>query len=187
MKICNNASTTKSLKKVFVEYCLRAIKCTRLSDVVRNFNPAQMKPISPRSCKELNKFTGWWGEKHVYHFLRDEYKHDSSVIVDWVNGEKESGKPYDIEVRFKDRIDYVEVKSTRTESKRNFELSFNELNFASLHGDNYVICRVFLAGTENSSRHKNGGLLSWYRDPSRLLQGKGKKMKLMLCPLSPRI
>jgi hypothetical protein len=71
--------------------------------------------------------------------------------VQWVNERGESGKPYDVQMRHLDaagrcvRTTYVEVKSTITRDKRNFELSLRELLYAAQHGSNFEVYRVYSA------------------------------------------
>jgi len=73
----------------------------------------------------------------------------------WLNGEKETGFPYDLIVEVKDSATetshklYFEVKTTRTQSKSFFEMSPKEWMFGYEHRENYIVLRVFGAFTES--------------------------------------
>ncbi|CAD2220019.1 Domain of unknown function (DUF3883), putative [Angomonas deanei] len=90
-------------------------------------------------------------ERYVYHSLQSEMADDKSVSVLWVNEEKEAGTPYDIVVYRQDKsgtrevLFYVEVKSTTSSSKKNFEMSIGELIMSARYGKQYKIYRVFNA------------------------------------------
>ena len=96
-----------------------------------------------------------WGEKLVHSFLLQLRDKDADVrAVRWMNGEAESGAPYDFVVRtcdpqHREEVDvFVEVKTTRSRSKAFFEISRQQYDFALQHRHNYHLYRVFNAGDE---------------------------------------
>jgi hypothetical protein len=93
---------------------------------------------------------GRWGEQLVFGMLQKEHPHDTVV---WVNEEGETGTPYDVvisDATGKSRH-FVEVKTTRTTTKRLFEMSSREWIFAYEHRGSYSIYRVFGAFQSNVS------------------------------------
>eukprot|EP01062_Namystynia_karyoxenos_P043159 TRINITY_DN3159_c1_g1_i3.p1 TRINITY_DN3159_c1_g1~~TRINITY_DN3159_c1_g1_i3.p1 ORF type:complete len:3805 (+),score=1311.45 TRINITY_DN3159_c1_g1_i3:71-11485(+) len=95
---------------------------------------------------------GRWGEQFVYHYLRAKAEEDmSDEVVEWCNEEHETGAAYDLVLKAPDAADiYIEVKATVLDSKRTFEMSHRELQFAQLNGDRFHIYRVFSAGTNRA-------------------------------------
>eukprot|EP01113_Clastostelium_recurvatum_P045184 TRINITY_DN7729_c2_g1_i1.p1 TRINITY_DN7729_c2_g1~~TRINITY_DN7729_c2_g1_i1.p1 ORF type:complete len:454 (-),score=141.56 TRINITY_DN7729_c2_g1_i1:5-1198(-) len=109
--------------------------------------------------------TGRWGEAFVYALLQAQYggggagrpdgDHAHDYDVRWVNKDTESGASYDIHVRdktAKGKDLFIEVKSTRSISKYNFEVSLPELVFACQKKDQFIIYRVFNAGSSSGVR-----------------------------------
>lgn len=118
-------------------------------------------------------------ERYVYELLRDEYaassgQHQrgapsgmSGVRVVWVNEHHEAGAPFDIIVlrprpsashggtREWDVLQYVEVKSTCTASRPDFEMSMAEMLFAARFGAAYCVYRVFGASTDALRRMRH--------------------------------
>jgi len=96
------------------------------------------KMASPEYCWKV----GRWGEEAVYQMLKDK---NGQVV--WENATGETGKPYDITIRKKgEQIEkYIEVKATTGQSK-SFDISVNELLWASKHRSKYVVYRVINAG-----------------------------------------
>ncbi|KEG05371.1 hypothetical protein DQ04_22831000, partial [Trypanosoma grayi] len=84
------------------------------------------------------------------------------VEVVWVNEHGERGTPYDIllvrrrgdsrTAAATEIVAYVEVKSTCTHTRRDFELSLRELLFAARFGTAYKIYRVLRASTSVAQR-----------------------------------
>ena len=94
---------------------------------------------------------GRWGELLVYDYLLQQKEmHDDIYDVIWTNDVEESGKPYDFEVVCTPGDEaytlYIEVKATRSSQKEVFEISSNEVKFASEQGECYHIYRIFNAG-----------------------------------------
>lgn len=93
---------------------------------------------------------GQWGEELVGSYLENQKR--SGVIIDysWKNKREESGCPYDFEVHFADdsglQTDYIEVKSTVSDTKEVFEISIQQVKFASEKNEHFHIFRVFNAG-----------------------------------------
>ncbi|RNF10804.1 hypothetical protein TraAM80_01346 [Trypanosoma rangeli] len=95
-------------------------------------------------------------ERFVAEKLRAEAPPGVEVV--WVNEHGEHGTPYDILLVRRTVRDtaaststeilaYVEVKSTCTNARRDFEMSLRELLFAARFGRAYKIYRVFRAST----------------------------------------
>lgn len=101
---------------------------------------------------------GMWGEELVKNFLEKcKLQNDSNVIeIIHVNQEFETGSPYDFIVRYQreDSVTdvYIEVKTTVSSSKACFQISLNQLIFASQKGPHYHLYRVFSAGNSNEVR-----------------------------------
>ena len=94
---------------------------------------------------------GRWGEMLVYDYLLHQKElHEDIYDVIWSNDVEESGKPYDFEVVCATDEEaytiYIEVKATQSSQKEVFEISANEVKFASEHGERYHIYRIFSAG-----------------------------------------
>lgn len=107
-------------------------------------SPASMTPTAR---------TGIIGEDMIYRMLVQD---PNVVKVTWLNEEKESGLPYDIlverrlspseagsELQGQTVTQYVEVKTTRFESKRSIDFTYNEWRFAQQMGPAFVVYRVF--------------------------------------------
>ncbi|RNF26749.1 uncharacterized protein Tco025E_00983 [Trypanosoma conorhini] len=95
-------------------------------------------------------------ERFVAEKLRAEAAPGVEVV--WVNEHGEHGTPYDILLVRRvvrdaaaststEILAYVEVKSTCTNARRDFEMSLRELLFAARFGRAYKIYRVFRAST----------------------------------------
>ncbi|CBZ31683.1 hypothetical protein, conserved [Leishmania donovani] len=124
-------------------------------------------------------------ERYVYELLREEYAkqaHQGGVRVIWMNESCEAGSPFDILVikprrlgssgssssgnakvnrsssvdnsRW-DVVQYVEVKSTCTTNREDFEMSVAELLFAARFGAAYCVYRVFGASTDALHRMRH--------------------------------
>lgn len=94
---------------------------------------------------------GRWGELLVFDYLLQQKEMHSDIYdVIWTNQAEESGKPYDFEVVCATEEEaytvFIEVKATRSSQKEVFEISSNEVKFASEHGERYHIYRIFNAG-----------------------------------------
>jgi len=71
----------------------------------------------------------------------------------WVNVHKESGLPYDFELRSSDaEVTYVEVKATLSDRKACFEFSQHQLVFANEQGSHFHLYRVYCAGDPHRVR-----------------------------------
>ncbi len=115
-----------------------------------------------------NEYIGYWGEQYAYAQLRQEYP-----VVKWLNETSEQGKPYDIEIHHENhRVDYIEVKSTRTSTKPMFEFTLNEFDAASKFGSQYFIYRVFNAGKPSRAH------MLRIRNPVTMI--RQKKLRLLL-------
>lgn len=100
---------------------------------------------------ENDRITGRRGEGLVYQYLQWRYP---DRIIEWMNKEGETGHPFDIRMSSKDktnRVDFIEVKTTRSAGLRTFEISIKEVEYLMMHTDNYHIYRVFYTDDEISS------------------------------------
>jgi hypothetical protein len=87
---------------------------------------------------------GRLGEEIVAQFLKQKHATSEEQVV-WVNAEKETGYPFDIQVLSANGTisRLIEVKSTSSEAKtQKFEISANELNAAFQFPELYDIVRV---------------------------------------------
>ncbi|CAN6347979.1 unnamed protein product [Urochloa humidicola] len=86
--------------------------------------------------------TGRAGELVAYKYFTEML---GMANVKWVNEEVESGLPYDITVKREDgNTEYIEVKTTESDTKNWFIISPGEWDFAREKGDLYSIARIFL-------------------------------------------
>ncbi|KAM0899030.1 hypothetical protein ACQ4PT_021575 [Festuca glaucescens] len=116
--------------------------------------------------------TGRVGEALVYKHFVDRL---GSKNVNWVNGETESGLPYDLVItRGDDLIQYVEVKATTSSNKDWFYITAREWQFALEKGDDFTIARVLMSGEKKAS-------IKLLKNPHKLC----KKKKLYLALLMP--
>ena len=99
---------------------------------------------------------GYWGECLVHQYLLAQKAAGNILDVFWINEEEERGSPYDFEVHFEDdtglHVDYIEVKSTLSESKEVFQVSVQQIKFANEKKGNYHVYRVFNAGNPEKVR-----------------------------------
>ncbi|KAD5508905.1 hypothetical protein E3N88_16608 [Mikania micrantha] len=88
------------------------------------------------------------GEELAFNY----YKNMGGIkAVKWVNEASETGLPYDIEVYDdENRKEYIEVKTTNTETKDWFEISVGEWAFAVKKGESFSIARVVLLGDKKA-------------------------------------
>ncbi|KXS21944.1 hypothetical protein M427DRAFT_151189 [Gonapodya prolifera JEL478] len=102
-----------------------------------------------------NTTVGRLGEKLVAEKLRAEHAGSADTRIVWINEEEESGERWDIEIITMgedgevERVQYVEVKTTRGADKSWFEISHREFFWALDMGENFTLVRVFL-NIENS-------------------------------------
>jgi hypothetical protein len=104
---------------------------------------------------------GRYGEELVYHFFQQQKKlgmlqcngePNHTVTINWINKDKERGKPYDIEIQFSlpeqasPQSFFLEVKTTLSPYMGIFEVSNKQLQFAQEHGHMFQLYRVFNAG-----------------------------------------
>ncbi|XP_077594792.1 uncharacterized protein LOC144211423 isoform X2 [Stigmatopora nigra] len=137
---------------------------TSLKELVLPCQRPSLVVISDDKSRD-NIAIGQWGESLVNLFLchwRDGTEPDRPTQVIWCNQTGESGHPYDFELRFdptgdesesvKEKIVYVEVKSTTKKDKSFIVLSANELHFALEKKERYNIYRVYNAGDAENVR-----------------------------------
>ena len=89
----------------------------------------------------VDESTGRVGEEFVYRFLQWKYPDES---VKWMNEKKESGLPYDIQIRTKNNsIEFIEVKTTRIQGQHTFQISIGEVECLLKNPSTYHIYRVY--------------------------------------------
>ena len=94
---------------------------------------------------------GRWGEYLVYNYLLQQQEmHGDISSINWCNSDDETGNPYDFEVKLNTEQGevsiYVEVKSTLSDTKDWFEISFQQVKFALQKKEQFHVYRVFSAG-----------------------------------------
>ncbi|CAF3761406.1 unnamed protein product [Adineta steineri] len=100
---------------------------------------------------EADRITGRQGEEFVFQYLKWKYP---SNTIEWINENNESGSPYDIRMIVKsenDRIEHIEVKTTRSHDQNTFPVSIGEVEYLLQHPSNYFIYRVYYADNKDSS------------------------------------
>ncbi|GKE87377.1 histidine kinase-, DNA gyrase B-, and HSP90-like ATPase family protein [Tanacetum coccineum] len=123
------------------------------------------------SFPHKNVITGREGERAAFNYFSSTL---SDKKVKWVNEVKESGLPYDILVKGKDKSkEYIEVKSTSVAKKDWFTISMNEWKFAVEKGESFIVARVVLSDG-------NVPKITTYRNPAKLCQSK--KLQLAFHP-----
>jgi hypothetical protein len=122
--------------------------------------------------------TGRVGEAVVYRHFVDLL---GPTNVRWVNGETESGLPYDLVItRGGNLIEYVEVKATTSSNKDWFYITTREWQFALEKGDAFTIARVLVSG-------KNTAYIELFRNPHKLCQNKTLHLALLIAPGQGRL
>lgn len=100
---------------------------------------------------------GRLGELTVYQYLLKEMDNNPNVtFVNWCNEDEELGQPYDFEVGMVTEENkftvYIEVKSTLSDTKEIFEISYPQIKFAQEHKDRFHVYRIFNACTPDKIR-----------------------------------
>ncbi|XP_076889132.1 protein NO VEIN-like [Bidens hawaiensis] len=114
--------------------------------------------------------TGKRGEELAFNY----YKNKGMKVVKWVNEASESGLPYDIEVcDDENRKEYIEVKTTDSETKDWFEISVNEWQFAVKKGEYFSIARVVLLSDKQAR-------VTVFKNPARLCQLGQLKLAVLM-------
>lgn len=94
-------------------------------------------------------------EKFVWKELTERFSFDHAIRVVWLNEVVEKGEPYDVVVFREGKngnrtiLYFIEVKSTSSCNRRDFELSLRELLFAARYGSAFHVHRVFNASTND--------------------------------------
>jgi len=100
---------------------------------------------------EADLITGRQGEEFVFHYLKWKYPNET---IDWINEKTESGGPYDIRMVVRsenDRVEFIEVKTTRLYDQNTFPVSIGEVEYLLQHPSNYFIYRVYYADNKDLS------------------------------------
>ncbi|ETW06096.1 hypothetical protein H310_03690 [Aphanomyces invadans] len=115
------------------------------------------------------------GEEYVYSLLRAEFPPDQ---VEWVNQVEETGLPYDICIHHASGgTEFIEVKSTSTYDKVVFEMSVQELEYATLKGSQYSIYRAFAIKPHGALHDSRVVRL---RNPMTLLRHKKLQLSVVM-------
>lgn len=120
--------------------------------------------------EEAKKEIGKWGEEYALKYLRDKFSkkypegkvketEDDFIIicddqklveVQWLNKKEDKGESYDIKVIENGNEKYIEVKSTKTDSKEWFDISNKQWEFMQKMEDKFHIYRIYNAGTKEA-------------------------------------
>lgn len=119
------------------------------------------EPEITEDDKEINDKTkkiGLLGEQYVYvnDIIKQYYTRNDYVIqsITWKNEMGESSAPYDFEATLEDGSKhYWEVKSTLSETRTQFPISANEIQFALKNAESYFIIRLFNATQEDNIQY----------------------------------
>ncbi|PWA88388.1 hypothetical protein CTI12_AA120680 [Artemisia annua] len=104
-----------------------------------------------------------------YHSKKDGIKY-----VKWVNEDRESRLPYDLEVYDEESgKEYIEVKTTDSARKDWFEISAREWEFAVEEGEFFSIARVILSGDSTVQ-------VAIIKNPARLCQLGHLKLAVLM-------
>jgi hypothetical protein len=115
--------------------------------------------------------TGRVGEALAYKHFVDQL---GSNNVRWMNGETESGLPYDLVItRGGNLTEYVEVKATTKSNKRWFYITTREWQFALEKGDEFTIARIVLSDEKKVS-------IKLLKNPHKLCQKKRLHLALLM-------
>ncbi|KAK8480690.1 hypothetical protein V6N11_070955 [Hibiscus sabdariffa] len=129
----------------------------------------QLLTGTPSSAQAL--LTGKLGELVAFKYFTGT----SGKTVKWVNKDSETGLPYDLVVEDESgRIEYVEVKATKSARKDWFNISTREWQFAVEKGDSFSIAHVFLLSDKEAK-------IAVYTNPIKLCQ-HGKLQLVVLMP-----
>jgi hypothetical protein len=131
--------------------------------------PRREPPEGGLSQKDKEKI-GRWGERYALKCLKEilsaKYRGgkmeetsdgftirlDERLIVEvhWLNATDDKGEGYDIVKVENDTEEYIEVKSTKTDTKDWFEVSGKQWELMKQEGDKFHIYRVYNAGTKDA-------------------------------------
>ncbi|KAF0691485.1 Aste57867_17311 [Aphanomyces stellatus] len=137
---------------------------------------ATIDVFRPNMLTDEAKFAiGRVGEQYVYELLRAEYP---PGVVEWVNEVEETGSPYDVCIHHASGgTEFIEVKSTSTYDKVIFEMSVQELEYASQKGSQYSIYRAFAIKPHGPLPNSRVVRL---RNPITLLRQKKLKLSVLM-------
>ena len=129
----------------------------------------QESDVSDNLSSHARKAIGCWGEKYAVKCLRDSFTKkypdgqiedredgfsisingQSRIQVHWLNAFNDVGEGHDIQVIDDEIEEWIEVKSTKTESKELFPVTRKQWEKAQELGPRFHIYRVFNVGTDN--------------------------------------
>ena len=125
-------------------------------EIIAQTDELPLKIIKPRffdiERARLNyAITGRRGEELIAQYL-DKIKTQNKIeSFNWVNASRESGMPYDFEIKHNDNnVIYTDVKTTSYTFEQGMVFSKGELGFIS-QNENYHIYRVYDIKEENPS------------------------------------
>ncbi|EXC16976.1 hypothetical protein L484_021633 [Morus notabilis] len=117
---------------------------------------------------EQGILTGRLGELLAFKYFIGKAGKDA---VEWVNGDNETGLPYDIVVKNKNGKEFIEVKSTVSPRKNWLMITPREWHFAVDRGDAFSIAHVVLLKNKVAR-------VSVFKNPVKLLQQR--KLQLVI-------
>ena len=131
----------------------------------------------------LQNLVGAVGEQVAYFHLQRRFYGQQDVVVEWVNKQKETGKPYNALVKEKtinpevfNDIEYVEVKATLNLDPQNMVLSRCEWEQAIRERGKFVIYRVCAVPRQAVGKYMSFRIIQ-IRDPVGLVdQGVLKRV-----------
>lgn len=154
------------------------------------FSVGQVKAVTVGEEESHIRRYALEGEKFVWKRLQDRFSSDSSIHVVWLNEQAEKGEPYDIVVCRDDKnghrriLYFVEVKSTSSGNRRDFELSLSEFLFAARYGSAFHVHRVYNASTHALRRmrvEEYSNLISQWQGGQLTLTGDIHVVPPLIC------
>lgn len=158
------------------EFQARENKLHKTPDITGNsddfrLTSSNVEEENPETLSQnAKKAIGRWGEEYALICLKKKLctKYPEGILeekegsfnislngqliveVHWLNKIKDEGKGHDIKVIENGKEGYLEVKSTKTDTKDWFELSRKQWELAKEKGGNFHIYRIYNAGTEQA-------------------------------------
>ena len=150
----------------------KSVKIDNNNDsVIKKYDIPYAEPFHQNKEKWMSKKDridiGIWGEKYAMNFIKikalEKYKNSELFEMSngfflknngrecfkaiWLNANGEKYQNHDIEIIVENVTSFIEVKSTISNEKDFFNLSYNEWQLMKLKSDNYWIYRVYNVGS----------------------------------------
>ncbi len=126
----------------------REINYQQINPTIKDFTQIISKTANPSAILPNQKSKidiGRWSEEFVFRYLQHNSESFSNII--WCNESEESYQPYDFKVEEDGVTKIIEVKGTPSSNKSVIYLSQPEWKQLFEYGENYLIYRVYDAGT----------------------------------------